>query len=202
MTHYDNCLYDYQNGNYRVVILEDGTKIRETEEKNFIPAFAENCDVKITDKCDGGCPYCYEGCTKNGKHAKLFDREIVETLESMSVKYTPAQKWLTKLHPGTELALNGNDLTHPDLNPDYPILLHWLKNRGIITNLTVNQKHFLQYFDLLKKWSDEKLIHGLGVSMTTSSEYFFEKVKEFPNAVIHTIGIQDDWKRYRVSRNS
>ena len=48
----------YKNGNYTVKILSDGTKIRETEEDDFIPAFAENCDVKITDKCDGGCPFC------------------------------------------------------------------------------------------------------------------------------------------------
>ena len=44
----------YRNGNYTVRILQDGTKIRETEYEEFIPAFAENCDCKITDKCDGG----------------------------------------------------------------------------------------------------------------------------------------------------
>ena len=40
----------YKNGNYTVKILSDGTKIRETNEDEFIPSFAENCDVKITDK--------------------------------------------------------------------------------------------------------------------------------------------------------
>ena len=55
----------YKNGNYNVRLLADGTKIRETNEDEFIPAFAENCDCKITDKCDGGCPFCYEGCTPN-----------------------------------------------------------------------------------------------------------------------------------------
>ena len=41
----------YKNGNYIVTILNDGTKIRQTKDDEFIPAFAENCDVKITDKC-------------------------------------------------------------------------------------------------------------------------------------------------------
>ena len=39
----------YKNGNYSVRILSDGTKIRETNDDEFIPSFAENCDVKITD---------------------------------------------------------------------------------------------------------------------------------------------------------
>ena len=53
---------EYRNGNYNVTIYEDGTKVRATKDDEFIPAFAENCDVKITDKCSVGCPFCYEGC--------------------------------------------------------------------------------------------------------------------------------------------
>ena len=88
----------YKNGNYVVCISDDGTKIRSTKDDEFIPDFAENCDVKITDKCDGRCPFCYEGCTENGKHADLFSYKFIETL-----------------HPHTELALNGNDLSHPQI---------------------------------------------------------------------------------------
>ena len=47
----------YKNGNYQVTILDDGTKIRRTEEDEFIPEFPENADVKITDKCCQGCPF-------------------------------------------------------------------------------------------------------------------------------------------------
>lgn len=172
-----NVLYKYQNGNYKVTLLEDGTKIRMTAANEFIPAFAENCDVKITDKCDGGCPFCYEGCTPQGKHAVLFDENG-----------KPVQTWLTELHPGTELALNGNDMSHPDLNPEHPRLLEYLKDKGIVTNLTVNQKHFMKYRDTLKEWSDKRFIYGLGVSLSDSNdEEFYEALKDFPNAVIHTI---------------
>ena len=90
----------YKNGNYTVNVLSDGTKIRETNEDEFIPSFSENCDCKITDKCDGGCPFCYEGCTPNGKHGDILNYKFLDTL-----------------HPYTELAINGNDMSHPDLIP-------------------------------------------------------------------------------------
>lgn len=187
-------LYDYQNGNYNVKIYSDGTKIRETEEDEFIPAFAENCDVKITDCCDGGCPFCYEGCTPKGQHAHLFDKYVIPIVDdndkvlSYSQQYKPAQQWLRDLHGGTELALNGNDLTHPDLNPDFPVLLYWLKDHHIITNMTVNQKHFMLHKDLLKEWCDKRLIWGLGVSLSDVNQPgFFKALQEFPNAVLHTI---------------
>ena len=156
----------YRNGNYNVTIMDDGTKIRETEEEDFIPAFAENCDVTITNRCDGGCPWCYMGCTPNGKHADLL-----------------SQPWINTLHPYTELAINGNDLTHPQLIE----FLRLLKDKKIIANLTVHQKHFMKNLKLLHKLTDEKLIYGLGISLEWPRPDFIEAVQSFPNAVIHTI---------------
>lgn len=156
----------YRNGNYIVEIWSDGTKVRKTEEDDFIPAFAENCDVKITDRCDGGCPFCYEGCTVEGAHADLFK-----------------WKFLKDLHPFTELALNGNDLSHPDLEP----FLVYLKAHKVIANMTVNQKHFMKYYEKLKDWSDRGLIHGLGISLIDPTIEFLDKVQTIPNVVIHVI---------------
>ena len=73
----------YKNGNYIVTILNDGTKIRQTKDDEFIPVFAENCDVKITDKCSQSCPFCYEGCTKSGKHPDLI--KFLEFLKKKKV---------------------------------------------------------------------------------------------------------------------
>lgn len=50
----------YKNGNFFTTILSDGTKIRETEDDEFIPDYAENMDIKITNYCDMGCPFCHE----------------------------------------------------------------------------------------------------------------------------------------------
>lgn len=170
MSQYVSLIGDYVNGNYRVSIYNDGTKIRETlneEDTRFIPQFAENCDVKITDKCDGGCPMCYEGCTVEGKHADL--RNCVLNLDT--------------LHPYTELALNGNDLTHPDL----VWFLEELKKRKVIANITVNQKHFERNLDLIKRLVVDGLIHGIGISLVDPTPEFINKVKMFKNAVIHVI---------------
>lgn len=175
----NNVLGKYTNGNYTVTIFSDGTKIREAEADVFIPAFAENCDVKITDYCDGNCPYCYEGCSIEGKHADLL-----------------SQKWIDTLHPYTELALNGNDLSHPQLIPFFKKL----KEKKIITNLTVNQQHFMKNLDKLHKMTDEKLIYGLGVSLVNADREFINEIKKFPNAVVHTInGILDTLDIFNLS---
>ena len=53
--------------------------------------------------------------------------------------------------------------------------------------MTVNQIHFEKRFDTIKKWIDENLIYGLGISLREPTEEFVWKVKQIPNAVIHTI---------------
>ena len=161
-----NIIGRYQNGNYNVTLLSDGTKIRENDLDFFKPAFAENCDVKITDKCDGGCAFCYEGCTPNGKHGDILNYKFLDTL-----------------HPYTELAINGNDLSHPDLIP----FLKKMKSNKIIVNITVSQIHFEEYFDLIDALVFDKLIYGIGISLKEPTEEFVNKVNQFPNAVIHTI---------------
>ena len=160
----------YKNGNYFVEIWDDGTKIRiqPDDAADFIPAFAENCDVKITDSCDGGCPFCYEGCTPEGKHGELLNLSLWDSL-----------------HPFTELAINGNDLSHPELEK----FLRFMKSKQIIVNMTVNQKHCERHFFKLASWTNQELIHGLGISLTKAyhTEFFNQVRKTFPNAVIHTI---------------
>ncbi|MCH5267743.1 MAG: hypothetical protein J1E62_05300 [Lachnospiraceae bacterium] len=156
----------YKNGNYIVKLLPDGTKVRETDENEFIPAFAESCDCKITDRCDGGCPYCYEGCTPEGRHGDILQYKFLDTL-----------------HPYTELAINGNDMSHPDLVP----FLCKLKEKRVIVNMTVNQIHFEKYQELICELVDRKLIYGLGISLKVPTEQFIAQVKRYPNAVIHVI---------------
>lgn len=157
----------YKNGNFTTKLFSDGTKVRETEDDEFIPDFAENMDIKISNYCDMGCKFCHEGSTKNGKHGDILNQKFVETL-----------------HPYQEVALGGGDATsHPDLIP----FLHKLKNRKVIVNMTVNQRHFEQKQELIKKLVDEKLIYGLGVSLVNSTDEFISLIQQYPNAVIHVI---------------
>ena len=162
----------YRNGNYDVEIYDDGTKIRQNDLDHFAPEFPESMDIKITDSCNMLCGYCHENSLPNGKHGDIL--------------HLP---FLKSLHPVTELAIGGgNPLSHPDLIP----FLRLCKERNLIANITVNQRHFLMSKDTLLQLSMEKLIWGLGVSLRHGMDddernALIEALKLFPNAVIHAI---------------
>lgn len=157
----------YKNGNYTTRIYEDGTRIRETEDDEFIPSFSENMDIKITNYCDMDCKFCHEGSTTSGKHGEILNEKFIDTL-----------------HPYQEVALGGGDITsHPDLIP----FLQKLKDKKVITNITVNQKHFEEKQELIKKLVDEKLVYGIGVSLVNPTDEFINLIKQYPNTVIHVI---------------
>lgn len=159
-------MYRYKNGNYFVTILDDGTKVRMTKGDEFVPAFSENMDCKLTDRCSQGCPFCYEGCTVGGSHGDLFKYRFIETL-----------------HPYTELAMNGNDLDHPDMER---FLAH-LKDRKVFGNITVNQNQFIANYDRLSSWQRDGLVHGIGVSLVEATDELVEKMSSVKNTVLHTI---------------
>ena len=158
----------YRNGNYTVKFnTADGTKIRETEEDDFIAEFPENMDVKITNQCDIGCIFCHEDSKKDGLHGDILNPKFLDTLR-----------------PCTEMAIGGgNPLSHPDLIQ----FLEKLKERKIIANMTVNQVHFETSQELIRELVDKELIHGLGVSLVNANDEFVKLTKQYPNAVIHVI---------------
>ena len=161
-----NLLSKYNNGNYTVEIYDDGTKIRETEEETFEASFPENIDIKITNKCLNNCDFCFESSSPEGKHGNLN----VDFIKS--------------LHPYTELAIGGgNPLSHPDLHE----FLKVLKENKIIANITIRQNVFLNNLELLKYYTDNKLLYGIGVSLIEPTDEFIKEIQQFPNAVIHTI---------------
>ena len=162
----------YQNGNYFVSInLDNGTKIRETinpDATEFVADFPESADVKITNKCSYNCAFCHEGSNINGKHSDALHSHVWNTF-----------------CPYTEVALGGGSVTgYPDLVP----LLERLKSLHLIPNITVRQEEFMSNLPLIRKLTDEKLIYGLGISLSNpNQEDFIKTIKEFPNAVIHVI---------------
>lgn len=157
----------YMNGNVRTSIYSDGTKERVTMDDEFRPTFAENMDIKICNRCSAGCSYCHEGSTPDGKLGDIMNEKFINTL-----------------HPFQEVALGGgNVLEHPDLIP----FLHKLKDKKVIANITLNQVHFEKNLELVKNMIDQKLVYGLGVSLVNPTDEFINKIKEFPNAVVHVI---------------
>jgi len=163
-------LGQYINGNYNVSIYSDGTKVRETlvpEDTEFISAFPECMDVKITNQCDMGCPYCHENSTVDGLHGELLNNPFIDTLKTY-----------------TEIAIGGgNPLAHPQLYD----FLRLLKSKNIIANITVNQTHFMKAISVINDLVYEDLVKGVGVSFTHYNEDFIELAQQYPNLVLHVI---------------
>lgn len=189
-------LGEYINGNCKVTIFDDGTKIRFTPDDEFLPVKPESMDLKVTNKCgmektfpirdaDGvitgfkkelrpTCSWCHEKSTPDGEHAKWENFKFIETLL-----------------PYTECALGGGDLFE---YPDFEKLLDRLKENKIIANATFNQIHLELpgNIDFVKRLISEKKLYGVGISLrptVPAAERLAEILSDpiFSNAVVHVI---------------
>lgn len=159
-------LGQYQNGNARIMIFEDGTKIRAVDGIEYIPECPESMDVKICNRCNNNCSFCYANSTIHGELGEL-KREFFKTLK-----------------PYTEIAIGGgNPLEHPGLVS----FLGWLREMNLIPNLTVHQNHFVSCFEGLNHLLTKRLIYGLGVSVQHVTPDLLWKLGSNSNIVVHAI---------------
>jgi len=163
----------FKNGNGICEInRKDGTQITTVlSDEEFKADFPLNCDMSISERCNMGCKFCYLECTPNGKEANI--KKFIEDKNS----------FLYSLHPGTELAINGNEPLHEDLD----LLLEFCKERDILANLTVNEITLMRNKEIIEKWLDDSYIHGIGVSPSTYTQNMIDWCKEHSTSVIHTI---------------
>ena len=156
----------YKNGNAYVTLdLNDGTREIFSRDDEFNFDFPLSMDLNIGNRCDGGCQYCYINASPNGIDAEL-DLPFIDSLM-----------------PYTEAAINGNSLDHAMLIP----FLEKLKKKHVVSNITVNQIHFERKEDILRDLVDRGLVKGIGISLRKPTPEFIERVKKYPNAIIHTI---------------
>lgn len=157
----------YENGNYTVMVFNDGTKIRFNNKATMRADFPESIDMKISNRCDKGCPMCHEQSVPDGELANL-EHPI-----------------LNSLHPYTELALGGgNVFEHPNLFP----FLSRMKDQKVICNMTLHLDHFLGADSYIKYLQDEGYIYGIGVSVNKAiDKETIDKIMAIPNTVVHTI---------------
>ena len=164
------------NGGDVVTILDDGTKIRNTLNRDIPPEWPETVDVKVTDKCNGGCVWCHENSTPDGKE---MDLEL-------------AKKFFAETPIGVELAIGGgNPLESLDL-------LSFCCSFGMhhsfrpIFNVTLNGKH-LGRREHISRWLSI-FATALGISWSNHSQDRISRLLEenkdacwSKNAVIHCI---------------
>lgn len=90
-------------------------------EENKTPAikYPELVDIKITDWCDKGCPYCYQNSTPKGQHASVKNvMMIANALEKLQV---------------FEAAIGGGE---PTAHPDFPQILQAFNTNKITPNFS------------------------------------------------------------------
>lgn len=162
-------LATYKNGNTITTIYNDGTKTHFTKDDEFDFAFPECHDISISRCCDNWCEFCYYGCSPTGKHGKLSGWKFFETMR-----------------PYTEVAIN----VQRPLPLDLDRFILEMYSRRIIVNITINQNHFMDdnFWKQIDGWINLGWIKGIGISLTDSTQDgFIEKVKKYPNAVIHVV---------------
>lgn len=164
----------YKNGNYNVMLYNDGTKIRFNNEDYMEAEFPESIDCKISNRCDMGCLMCHEQSVPDGALANL-NHPIFDSL-----------------HAGSELALGGgNCLEHPGLED----FLTRMRDQGIICNMTIHLDHFIRKFETIQGYVNSNLVHGVGISINTPiTNEVINYLVRVPNLVVHVIAGIVPWE--------
>lgn len=175
----------YRNGNYYVYIMDDGTKIRFTEDDEFKPSFPENIDLCITKSCSIGCQFCYANCVPKGQHWDYENGKIKQILNS--------------LRPYTELAINGNDFYNI---PYLDRFLSDMKRKNVFVNATFHFKQYLSNFERIKLCQTSNLLHGIGISINeVYSDQELLTLNKIKNGVIHVVAGIFNEKIYNSLKN-
>ena len=117
----------YINGNYIVRKLPGGgiEKRALRVGENFNPIFPDSIDLKITNSCSEGCPFCHESSVPGGRSFNL-DRTI-QILSSLP-RYP------------IEIAIGGGNVF--DCLDDTVKLVGWMLNYGFEPRVTISYSEF------------------------------------------------------------
>lgn len=160
----------YLNGGDEITIYGDGTKERISVSDDA-PILPESLDLKISNKCLTGCVWCHESSTPNG--SDTIDMDVLYRLGTML--------------PGSEVAIGGGD---PSISKNLLTVRDYLHGRGIVTNVTINEKNWEYFVDS----GMDHLFYGIGYSVGT---HFPKTFRE--NVVLHFIsGIHDPELAFRA----
>jgi hypothetical protein len=132
----------------------DGTKLRigaDPFAKHSRALTPELVDLKITNRCDAGCAFCYQGSTSRGIHAPLTAIEkILDDLAELKV---------------LEVAIGGGE---PTEHPEFAEIIKAAAFRGIVPNFTTYSDRWLSKPDLVKTVATH--CGGIGVSVNSAAD--------------------------------
>ena len=150
----------YLNGNYLVKISSYGSSFFGIEKRalrigeELKSEFPDSIDLKISNRCSHGCPFCHESSIKEGKVLNLErTKEILSQLPTKPI----------------EIAVGGgNVLECLDETED---ILGWLQEKGFKTRVTITLADLMStgtksLDDRISKLLVNK-VEGLGISVTS-----------------------------------
>lgn len=116
----------FPESNYHAVYVNGKTIRTPIRPKERVGAleYPEFYDVKITDKCFGGCPYCYQDSTVRASHFNDVPGKVERFFGSMTENERPFQ-----------VAIGGGE---PTLHPEFREICRQFKSLGIDPNYTTN----------------------------------------------------------------
>ena len=160
-----------KNGNYYVAY---GRTFRDTkysgsgrlrfmtEDGEPTPEYPELIDLRITNKCDHGCKFCFMGSTMSEKHADVH--HLFNIVNSLPKR--------------TEFSIGGGNIL---LYPELEKLFSFMQEKGHVINVTINVDdcdkvlHSKKLMRIFKKYVD-----GIGVSVFNGEDA--KKLVGFENA--------------------
>lgn len=155
-----------KNGNYYILLDYQNNKrlalrISETPDMELIPEHPELVDIKLTDVCYIGCPFCYQNSQSDSLHG---DFKTIKTV-------------IKSLNPNiTEVAFGGGDvLQHPQIVE----ILEFAREHGLMSsNITMNWQSVIRYPGKVKEVMP--LLDAIGVSITGKGQIkqVVDKLKE------------------------
>lgn len=172
-------LFNRASGN-KVRVAFDPGHLEVEAQKAAAP---ELVDLKITDFCTYDCPACYQGSTRDGKHASYGS--VLVVLDALG----EAEVF--------EVAIGGGE---PTLHPNFQDLIEAANNRSIVPNFTTRDpRWFVRHPDV---------VHHIGsVAVSCDScadvESVVKAIDQLPGrerdflrrktVVQHILGIADEW---------
>ena len=144
-------LYTRRENNFTVVFNKrTGDKFRVGNVSFGATYRPEALEIKITDYCSAGCPFCYMGSSTEGKHAHYYFLErIIHIAKKLGV---------------FEIVLGGGE---PLAYPQFKNILELCKNLNLTVNFSTRQ------WGLLKDWwhlLPLEYVSQIGVSIQSEKE--------------------------------
>lgn len=150
-------------GHWTIFYRSTGTKVRISFVDREAPRseFPELIDIKLTDYCNKGCTYCYQGSTTKGKHSNLnYISSLARQCQAMKV---------------FEVALGGGE---PTGHPSFLRILKLFRYYGTVPSFSTRSLEWLKEKDYAERISKACGSWALSVNVATEIDDAMNAIKD------------------------